>query len=279
MALIKCPECGKEISDKATTCINCGFPLSELENTTVVEETPSIENTPSKEVIYYDLSQIRIKTIFDNGLEDGATGICNENTIEYEYRVENGNVYITRRPGVVVKLIIDGDFLVCENGKYDGYIPNESTFNATCSHENFMGNIDKHSFKDDGTYTGVSFGNPDNGTYRSEGQIIVLCGNSTGGVPNANLIHNNEFYIASYIKEEIVENFKKLFPEIENGKKISYSAPISRPTTPAVKCPYCQFENTKKISSTAKAVNVALFGIFGNKRKYQWHCNNCNSDF
>ena len=29
MALIKCNECGKEISDKATTCINCGCPVEE----------------------------------------------------------------------------------------------------------------------------------------------------------------------------------------------------------------------------------------------------------
>ena len=28
MALIKCPECGKEISDKATNCPNCGYPTS-----------------------------------------------------------------------------------------------------------------------------------------------------------------------------------------------------------------------------------------------------------
>lgn len=27
MALIKCPECGKEISDKATACPNCGSPV------------------------------------------------------------------------------------------------------------------------------------------------------------------------------------------------------------------------------------------------------------
>lgn len=27
MALIKCPECGKEISDKASKCQNCGYPL------------------------------------------------------------------------------------------------------------------------------------------------------------------------------------------------------------------------------------------------------------
>lgn len=30
MALIKCPECGKEISDKAKCCIHCGYPLDEI---------------------------------------------------------------------------------------------------------------------------------------------------------------------------------------------------------------------------------------------------------
>lgn len=29
MALINCPECGKEISDKSEICIQCGFPLKE----------------------------------------------------------------------------------------------------------------------------------------------------------------------------------------------------------------------------------------------------------
>ena len=28
MSLIKCPECGKEVSDKSVTCISCGFPLA-----------------------------------------------------------------------------------------------------------------------------------------------------------------------------------------------------------------------------------------------------------
>lgn len=30
MALINCPECGKEVSDRASVCIHCGYPLSEL---------------------------------------------------------------------------------------------------------------------------------------------------------------------------------------------------------------------------------------------------------
>lgn len=29
---------------------------------------------------------------------------------------------------------------------------------------------------------------------------------------------------------------------------------------------------SKKISATSKAVNTALFGIFGTKRNKQWHC-------
>ena len=31
MALINCPECAKEVSDKAEKCINCGYPLNKQE--------------------------------------------------------------------------------------------------------------------------------------------------------------------------------------------------------------------------------------------------------
>lgn len=37
MALIKCPDCGKEISDKSEVCIHCGCPLNE---TTQSKEKP-----------------------------------------------------------------------------------------------------------------------------------------------------------------------------------------------------------------------------------------------
>lgn len=45
-------------------------------------------------------------------------------------------------------------------------------------------------------------------------------------------------------------------------------------------CPYCGSKNTKKISTTSKVVNTALFGIFAlGKTTKQWHCNSCKSDF
>lgn len=33
MALIKCPECGKDVSDKAPACIHCGYPFGQKEST------------------------------------------------------------------------------------------------------------------------------------------------------------------------------------------------------------------------------------------------------
>ena len=29
MSLIKCPECGQDISDKAENCIHCGYPIKQ----------------------------------------------------------------------------------------------------------------------------------------------------------------------------------------------------------------------------------------------------------
>lgn len=34
MALIKCPECGKEISDKSKQCIHCGYPIEQVNKNT-----------------------------------------------------------------------------------------------------------------------------------------------------------------------------------------------------------------------------------------------------
>lgn len=44
MALIKCPECGKEISDKAPACIHCGYPLSLLNNEKAKSHTVEKQN-------------------------------------------------------------------------------------------------------------------------------------------------------------------------------------------------------------------------------------------
>lgn len=71
MALIKCPECGKEISDKAVSCPNCGNPLNnnsdEILNT---QETTAINkgvhtetknnNTKNKRILIIVISIVAI---------------------------------------------------------------------------------------------------------------------------------------------------------------------------------------------------------------------------
>lgn len=42
MALISCPECGKEISNKFQTCIYCGCPIHGVHNVTQIKETSKI---------------------------------------------------------------------------------------------------------------------------------------------------------------------------------------------------------------------------------------------
>ena len=44
-------------------------------------------------------------------------------------------------------------------------------------------------------------------------------------------------------------------------------------------CPTCNSTNVKKISAGAKAVSVGLFGIFSQKVKRQFHCNNCGYEW
>lgn len=43
MAIIKCPECGTEISSRAEKCICCGLPMSRVEAELYVDEVVKIE--------------------------------------------------------------------------------------------------------------------------------------------------------------------------------------------------------------------------------------------
>ena len=50
MALIRCPECGKEISDKASACIHCGYPLvNDRQEKSNMTQTQSAGNSASSE--------------------------------------------------------------------------------------------------------------------------------------------------------------------------------------------------------------------------------------
>ena len=64
MAIIKCPECGENVSDKAEVCIHCGYPLKEAvdqnECPNLAEDLTVFEKEPGErkfvETVYFDKS-------------------------------------------------------------------------------------------------------------------------------------------------------------------------------------------------------------------------------
>lgn len=53
MALIKCPECGKKISDKSTACVHCGCPIEHnYENQATYNDESVIESSIKKEPLF-----------------------------------------------------------------------------------------------------------------------------------------------------------------------------------------------------------------------------------
>ena len=160
MALIVCPECGKEISDKSEVCIHCGYPLIYSKNTK-----------------------------------------CNINGIVYDFKQELPIALLPKT-------------------------------------EDYVGAIGRIRRK-----TSL--------TLADAGNFVNII-RDIGAIP---------------------ETFTPEFPLEDREKLYGNSKPNS------VECPYCHSRDTKKISATSKAVNTALFGIFGTKRHQQWHCNHCDSDF
>ncbi len=47
MALVKCSECGKEISDRAKTCIGCGAPIAAEDEARKSDEAPGTDFSPN----------------------------------------------------------------------------------------------------------------------------------------------------------------------------------------------------------------------------------------
>jgi len=52
MALIKCNECGKEISDKATNCIHCGCPIEEFKKKDNLKNKKPFKDLTKEEKLY-----------------------------------------------------------------------------------------------------------------------------------------------------------------------------------------------------------------------------------
>lgn len=93
-----------------------------------------------------------------------------------------------------------------------------------------------------------------------------------------NLLYKN--MMSAGYDMSIWNNHSKPFPNPDlTPQQITQANAQAQDWLNKVHCPYCNSTNCKKISGVSKATSVAVFGIFSQKVKKQWHCNNCKSDF
>lgn len=84
MALITCPECGRQISDKAPACIGCGFPISEIKASVKTETVLD----PGKQT----LSRKKIKCVVCGtrySLRDNCCPKCNYPAFSFSSKTNN----------------------------------------------------------------------------------------------------------------------------------------------------------------------------------------------
>jgi len=90
MALINCPECGRQISDKATTCPGCGLPASYFVNKAADSNHRIVLDAPSSNEKY------KVDDIDTNSIKSATAYFRNALiTFEQDYRdLFSPNIYI-----------------------------------------------------------------------------------------------------------------------------------------------------------------------------------------
>lgn len=83
------------------------------------------------------------------------------------------------------------------------------------------------------------------------------------------------------IAEQIIKQHDFLQPSQHqiSPAEIAHNNAIAQDWQNKKKCPTCSSTNLKKISTTSKVVNTAVFGLFGTKRHKTFHCNNCGYEW
>ncbi len=75
MALITCPECGKKVSDSATACPGCAYPLKNSSSSS--KRVQTIEKTSKKwkglQLIGFIFAMIGLLMVFGSDPKSGAT--------------------------------------------------------------------------------------------------------------------------------------------------------------------------------------------------------------
>lgn len=125
--------------------------------------------------------------------------------------------------------------------------------------------------------------------YNKQTQKCDYCNNELNYVPKQFLIGQRGVIFNDDLKEQFINEYIKSSPEFDQYRfdhrdqdmfeqRMAYRAAISKQSnTP--KCPTCGSTNLSKVSTMSKAGSVFMWGLFSQKVKKTWHCNNCKYEW
>lgn len=216
--LIKCPECEKDVSDKAEHCPNCGFGIRQyIEDIKRQEEIQKnrenkrkeyekeivIPDVPKKEFTEHEEMMILIWSIGSIAL----LGIFFFILFNSEGFLSDMIIYLLLLIGLVIVFV--------------------ALIKSTINDRNIRYNNEKLTYD--------------------------------------KAVKNFEEYKKSKVNEKLY--LDDLLEQVSQVNITNHADNIPH-------CPTCQSTNIKKISGTSKVASVALWGIFSQKVKKTYHCNN-----
>ncbi len=128
MAIINCPECGKEISDKSETCIYCGYPLKEpmdkealkdenAKKATIRDDFENLGRKLGKKGIFviFGAMFVMVAVILISVI---SQNVLNEKE-KYVYEVVDEYKDMLKDPD---SMVLRGDILYVKDSSYDTYV-------------------------------------------------------------------------------------------------------------------------------------------------------------
>lgn len=273
MALIKCPECNKEISDMSELCIGCGFPISKhIAKQKEEEEILSVDITQECQDIKKIFSDFKNNYVPLSGMRIDLTDV---QKINKEVKQKIASLNLQSQKQIIGKFAESFVVGLCEDNNIN-YV-NFEDVKFVCEIIG-ISNISSQSIKN---ITQIIY------TYMetvSGASGIMPLSWLIGIIFEAGDDEDKILLEETLIKPNAFGNPRKsdVFEVIESLKNSSANksiAEVSKKEENIPKCPTCQSTDIKKVSTMSKAGSVALWGLFSQKVKKQWHCNNCGSEW
>lgn len=269
MALINCPECGKQISDKALTCIHCGFPLDIIVKDDLIELIEQIDE--EEEYKNKSLDELNKFSIYAFGL-DNVLLECEKCARIDEYNVENVFSEISEEECILSEDISCSN---CGNSVkrgekiYPKQIHQIMENSTEMSYKSFNSNneVDKNEIKEKKNDSG-------NGCLLYLiFVIVVIIGGIWFLVDSFDGFHFGVIF--AYIIAVLVCSSLLYVLFTTDSKEFKENTNRQKYNDYKYTCPMCGSKKVKRISNMNRATSVATMGLASSKIGKQYECDDC----